>query len=233
MPTRYEQLAVSAYRKFVKNMDKYKSLCHTINDFECVHRDYIEGVQWQKAKTHAVKRALENYRVIYEGSQGVMIDKKYGIKPNTTELDTSINYALKFAKDTEEILKKNTNASFQAHNHKIGVARAYYARHGFGILPTEDSFLEDHLEDKSEENNYWNGTFRYGWFDAVLFRYAQKVNKVNELWLTCIDMLNGLEEVKVCNSYLYTGLIDPKFASLFDYYFDNEKNVIITNIRRN
>ena len=54
-----------------------------------------------------------------------------------------------------------------------------------------------------------------------------------DTWLTCIDMLNGLEEVKVCNSYLYTGLIDPKFASLFDYYFDNEKNVIITNIRRN
>lgn len=156
---------------------------------------------------------------IWEGSQGFLIDKEYGIKPNTTLLDTTNKFALDIAYKNDKVVK-------------IGIARAFTTRHGPGVFPTEDSKLSDKISDKNQDHTVWNGKPRYGWFDAVMLRYAQRVNQVDKLYLSSLDLLNGEENVYICNEYEYNGDIDDEFMQLFEYYTDSV-GTHITNIIKN
>lgn len=241
---RSEQLARSYYQKAKNALADYGWLGANICTLEDVHQRKLESVGWEKSFAYSSALALRhNYVVIYEGSQGLLLDRRYGIRPNTTCLDTSIQHALYDVRLANEFFEKRINTSpnkeeqffdpvNDVHNHKIGIGKAIFSRHGIGALPTADAFLDEHVEDHNQNISFWNGAIRFGWFDAVLFRYAQKINKVSEVYLSCLDMLNGLEEVKVCNSYLYRGRLDKSFASLFHYYIDSNKNIIVTDIKK-
>ena len=241
---RAEELAKGYYQKAKKALEDYVWLRNNICTLEEVHQRRIDSIEGGDYIPYAVYQKIrDNYVVIYEGSQGLLLDRRYGIRPNTTCIDTSIQHALYDVRKTNEFLLEKIGAPWEedyfgfnpamdVHNHKIGIAKAIYSRHGIGPLPTADEYLDEHLEDKNQNISFWNGAIRFGWFDAVLFRYAQKINKVSEVYLSCIDMLNGLEEVRVCNSYLYKGCIDESFCALFHYYIDSDKNVIVTDIKK-
>lgn len=156
---------------------------------------------------------------IYEGSQGLLLDRVYGFKPNTTMLDTTNKYALKMLFDYQ-----NDNVV------KIGVLKAFSTRHGIGIFPTEDNNLNTKISDENQSNGFSNGSMRFGWFDAVLVRYAQKINQVDELYLSSLDKLNFFSKIKICNSYKYFGKVDDKFRSLFDFY-ESDGEIIIKDIK--
>ena len=159
----------------------------------------------------------KHQKAIFEGSQGLLIDCAYGIKPNTTFLDTTNNFALSICSNNDKITK-------------IGIAKSFCSRHGIGIFPTESTQLNSMIFDENQDVTFWNGKIRFGWFDAILFRYAQKVNKVDEVYLSSLDKLDNFDNIKICNEYLYKGVVDDDFKKIFEYYI-KDKKVIITDIK--
>lgn len=164
---------------------------------------------------------IENYNtIIFEGSQGLLIDKFFGIKPNTTFLDTTNKFAIEISHCRKNI-------------HKIGIAKAFTSRHGFGIFPTETIEVSSKISDKNQDSSFWNGSIRFGWFDAILLRYAQKVNQVDELYLSSLDKLDTFETIKICNEYIFTDVIDETFPRIFDFYISQFGEIVITDIKEN
>jgi len=158
--------------------------------------------------------------VIYEGSQGLLIDGTYGIKPNTTYLDTTIDYAVKISSYKDDI-------------HKIGVVKAVESRHGPGIFPTESEEVSSNVEDDNQEETFWNGKIRFGWFDLVLFRYAQNVNCVDELFLSSVDKLDSFKKINICTGYIYNDEPNRLFKELFDYSYMPDGRIAVTDIKKN
>lgn len=158
--------------------------------------------------------------ILFEGSQGLLIDAKYGIKPNTTKIDTTNHFASGLC---EEI---NYNPIL------IGASRAFASRHGRGILPTKDDMLQEAIDDVNQSSNYWQGNPIYGWYDAVLMRYSQKISNNDQLFISGLDQLSNFEIIKICNSYIYTGIIDDEFRRIFEFYKDNNR-IFITDIKEN
>jgi adenylosuccinate synthase len=168
----------------------------------------------------SIEEFHKNGNVLFEGSQGVLLDKIYGIKPNITSLDTTNNYGVKLA----EYINTNINT--------IGCIGALNSRHGYGILPTFDKKLQKVIHDYNQIPSYFQGVPKYGWFDSVLARYSLKYSKNKELFMSALDRLSSFDKLKICNSYIYTGKIDEEFERTFDYYNENGK-VIINDIKQN
>lgn len=193
----------------------------------------IASDMWQKfcmTKQYDLKECLyESYdttlrkkheTVVWEGSQGFLIDKKYGIYPNTTNLITTNEPALDIAYLRDEI-------------RKIGITKAFCSRHGMGVFVTEDIDLQNYIKDANQDCSFWNGSQRYGWFDVPMFRYADRVNNVDEIYLSSLDKLNGLDKVKICTKYKYNGEINEEFKQTFDFYHEWANVVYIVGIKNN
>ena len=187
---------------------KFKQQPNDLNFSRCIYNSYELSLR-------------KNCRsAIFEGSQGLLIDGRYGIKPNTTLLDTTNHFAVAISHYTDN-------------NIKIGITKAFASRHGIGIFPTETAEVSDRICDENQEETFWNGRIRFGWFDGVLFRYAQSVNQVDELFLSSIDKLDGFKTIKVCNEYYYNDIPDEKFGEIFSYYTTSNGQIIITDIKKN
>ena len=209
-----------------KMQDKlYLEINYTLrkNAYEEFAIEYVKS--YEKLRNTFGKFSFESISnkpiTIFEGSQGLLIDGRYGIKPNTTYLDTTNKYALEMLQGTENVVK-------------IGIAKAFNSRHGLGVFPTED--IEDvssKITDENQDVSFWNGAIRFGWFDAVLLRYAQRINQVEEIYLSSIDKLDAFETIKVCNEYQYCGQIDETFEETFDYYVQPDGKIVITDIKSN
>lgn len=129
--------------------------------------------------------------VIFEGAQGVLLDADMGFHPYTTWSRCTAKNALNLIKEMVP-----DSSVFQ-----IGVMRSYAVRHGPGPLPTETNVLTSIVSDHNKQNE-WQGTVRYGWFDAVLARYALGVaGKIDTLAVTHMDMLPHLNTWKYCEGY--------------------------------
>jgi adenylosuccinate synthase len=85
----------------------------------------------------------------------------------------------------------------------LGVAKAYTTRVGEGPLPTElEGPLADRLRETGQEYGASTGRpRRCGWYDAVVVRYSARVNGLDAIALTKLDVLDGLSEVKICTGY--------------------------------
>ena len=155
---------------------------------------------------------------VFEGSQGLLIDGTYGIKPNTTHLDTTAHFARTLCGEDDTTVT-------------VGVIKAFTSRHGQGLFPTESPELSACISDGNQETSFWNGGIRFGWFDAVLFRYAQRINRVQELYLSSLDLLDELETIGVCDAYRYHGTVDARFDELFVYSTSDGGEITVTDIR--
>ena len=162
----------------------------------------------------------KNSSVLFEGSQGLLLDRELGIKPNTTSLDTTNKYGIKLSNEID------TNPI------SIGCISSLISRHGKGILPTHDKYLDSLVYDKNQLYSYFQGVPRYGWFDAVLFRYSHLVNPNDYYFISGLDRLNMFDTLKICNRYIYYGDIDEEFDSIFNYDYEND-HVYIYDIKRN
>jgi adenylosuccinate synthase len=132
--------------------------------------------------------------ILFEGAQGVLLDENYGFAPYTTWSTTT------FA---------NADTLVQEHSYpgeiiRLGLLRAYGTRHGAGPFPTEDRTLTLALPDQHNTWNDWQRTFRVGYLDLVIARYAKEVlGQLDYLALTNVDRLEMMPEWKICNSYSY------------------------------
>jgi adenylosuccinate synthase len=148
-------------------------------------------------------RALrEGKRVLLEGGQGTLLDLDHGTYPFVTSSNPVAGGAL-----------TGTGLGPKEVDRVVGVAKAYVTRVGSGPFPTEDLGAGgQHLSGKGSEVGTTTGRpRRCGWFDAVLLRYAARVNGLTELFLTKLDVLSGLDEVRVCTAYRYEGRLFEDF----------------------
>ncbi|HTM67909.1 MAG TPA: adenylosuccinate synthetase [Candidatus Binatia bacterium] len=143
--------------------------------------------------------------VIFEGSQGVLLDEWRGFHPYTTWSTCTFDNAL-------GLLAEH---GYDGGVGKLGVVRAYQTRHGPGPFPTEDAALTAAIPDLHNAMDDWQRGFRVGWFDAVATRYAiGACGGVDALAVTCLDRLQGVPAWKVCDAY---ALAAPDDEGLFDH----------------
>jgi len=148
-----------------------------------------------------VTQLLDNYTnegrpMMFEGAQGMMLDVDHGTYPFVTSSTTSSGSAA-----------SGSGIGPKAFDEVLGIVKAYTTRVGAGPFPTELSCdVGEHLGTKGHEFGATTGrSRRCGWFDAVLMRRSRQVNGLTTLCLTKLDVLDGLDELKICNSYRYKG----------------------------
>jgi len=134
--------------------------------------------------------------LLLEGAQAVMLDIDHGTYPFVTSSSSAVGGAC-------------TGAGIppSAINATIGVIKAYTTRVGGGPFPTElNDAMGEHLRAKGGEYGASTGRpRRTGWFDAVVARYAVMVNGLDALALTKLDVLDDLDEIKICVAYRVNG----------------------------
>lgn len=128
--------------------------------------------------------------VVFEGAQGILLDQTWGFHPHTTWSD--ITFA-----NADKILDSHK----PEHIEKIGVIRTYHTRHGAGPFPSALRFDKSiELPEVHNGKNDWQGAFRVGYFDMVLFKYALRaIKNLDHVAVTHMDMLPKLP--KMCISY--------------------------------
>jgi adenylosuccinate synthase len=134
--------------------------------------------------------------LLLEGAQATMLDIDHGTYPFVTSSNSSIGGACTGA----GIPPNRINAT-------IGVIKAYTTRVGGGPFPTElNDALGEHIRARGGEYGASTGRpRRTGWFDAVVARYAVMVNGLDALALTKLDVLDDLDEIRICTGYRING----------------------------
>ncbi len=164
----------------------------------------------------------QTLNIIFEGAQGVLLDEEFGFFPHVTRAKTTTQNA-------DEIL-----AEFAPEMpvQKIGILRSYSVRHGAGPLPSEDLALSDVLAEHNT-HNLWQGSPRYGWFDAVLARYAlAATGGVDTLAITHMDILPRLPAWCYVDEYQNIKMPAPKHLSLAERaQFTSELNAVQPNLK--
>jgi len=134
--------------------------------------------------------------VIFEGAQGTLLDIDHGIYPYGTSSNTIAGGAC-----------TGVGVSPKKIDKIIGVMKAYISRVGTGPVPTE---LKGEIGDRIREAGGEYGTVtgrprRVGWLDLVPVKYSIRINGIDELVVTKLDVLNGVSPLKICIGYEYEG----------------------------
>ena len=147
----------------------------------------------------------DGHRILFEGAQGTLLDIDQGTYPFVTSSNTVAGQAA-----------TGSGVGPGAIGYVLGITKAYTTRVGEGPFPTEQvNEIGEFLGTRGHEFGVVTGRKRRcGWFDAVLVRQAVAVNGISGIALTKLDVLDGLDEIKVCTGYRLDGeLIDYLPAS--------------------
>ena len=184
-----------------KNRLFEKMYGHEPLKFEDIFEEYYEYGQVLKDYVTDTSVILNDAldsgkRVLFEGAQGVMLDIDQGTYPFVTSSNpvaggVTIGSGVGPAKIDKV----------------VGACKAYTSRVGDGPFPTE---LHDEIGDHIREVGHEYGTVtkrprRIGWFDSVVMRHSKRVSGLTNLCLNCVDVLTGLDEIKICTAYELNG----------------------------
>ncbi|MCG6975404.1 MAG: adenylosuccinate synthetase, partial [Acidiferrobacterales bacterium] len=135
-------------------------------------------------------------RVLFEGAQGTLLDIDHGTYPYVTSSNTSAGAA-----------STGTGVGPKFLDYVLGITKAYTTRVGAGPFPTELSdSVGEHLGTKGHEFGATTGRQRRcGWFDAVALKRSCFNNSITGMCITKLDVLDGLETVKLCIAYRVDG----------------------------
>ena len=150
-------------------------------------------------------RRRAGQRILFEGAQGTLLDIDHGTYPYVTSSNTVAGQA-----------SSGSGVGPGAIGYVLGITKAYTTRVGEGPFPTEqDNEVGEFLGTRGHEFGTVTGRKRRcGWFDAVLVRQAVAVNGIKGIALTKLDVLDGMEEIKICTGYRLDGeMIDYLPAS--------------------
>ncbi|MEI8594070.1 adenylosuccinate synthase [Photobacterium sp. SP02] len=152
-------------------------------------------------------------KIMFEGAQGTLLDIDHGTYPYVTSSNT-----------TAGGVAAGSGFGPRYLGYILGIAKAYCTRVGAGPFPTElDDAVGEHLGVKGNEFGATTGRKRRcGWFDAVAMRRAVQINSVSGFCLTKLDVLDGLEEIKICTGYK---LPDGKILTVSPMAADAFENV--------
>jgi adenylosuccinate synthase len=152
-------------------------------------KPWVTDISVFLAKTSAAGR-----RILFEGAQGTLLDIDHGTYPFVTSSNSTIGGVC-----------TGLGVSPKMIHGVLGVVKAYATRVGEGPMPTELLGASgDRLRDSGKEFGSVTGRpRRCGWYDAVVARYAARINGLDSVALTKLDVLDSLEEIKVCTGYRY------------------------------
>ena len=166
-------------------------------DFDKTYNDAMAVADMLKAMVVDVTDLLDKTRlagesILFEGAQGTLLDIDHGTYPYVTSSNTTAGGVA-------------TGAGFgPCHiDYVLGIVKAYTTRVGSGPFPTElNDEVGHHLGTKGHEFGATTGRERRcGWFDAVAMKRAIQLNSITGFCLTKLDVLDGLEEIKICTGY--------------------------------
>jgi adenylosuccinate synthase len=192
-----------------KNFYLKQCLCAETLDAESIIDQYKAFAQ--RLAPHVVNISIvmnqaikENKQILFEGAQGTHLDIDHGTYPFVTSSNTvSGNACCGAGIGPKEITGV------------VGIVKAYTTRVGSGPFPTE-LFDEtgDRIQTKGAEFGATTGRRRRcGWLDTVLLRNAVRLNGLTGLVITKLDVLGGLEQLKICTGYEYDGEIVSDFPA--------------------
>ena len=184
-----KQRIFNAY-KIDKKLDK-KEILDTYFDYGKKLKEYITTTHIELNK--AIKSGKN---ILLEGAQGTMLDVDYGSYPYTTSSHTIAGGS-------------TIGCGIGPHkiNDIIGIVKAYTTRVGEGPLPTElfDKNGE-HLQQKGHEyGTTTNRPRRCGWLDLVVVKHSCILSGITKIAITKLDVLDGLETIKICTKYNFSG----------------------------
>lgn len=142
--------------------------------------------------------------VLFEGAQGTLLDLDHGTYPYVTSSNTVAGGACCGAGVGPTHI-----------NGVIGISKAYTTRVGEGPFPTEmNGLMGDWFREKGREYGATTGRpRRCGWLDAVVLRHAARVNGLTGMAITKVDILSGLDKIKICTGYRFEGRLYEEFPS--------------------
>lgn len=155
----------------------------------------------------------EGKDILFEGAQGTLLDIDHGTYPYVTSSNSTAGGVCSGA----GIGPRDISRVF-------GVAKAYTTRVGEGPFPTEiKGEIGNLLQKRGDEYGATTGRpRRCGWFDGVILRYAARINSLDELILTKLDILDQLDKVKICVAYRVRGRVIRDFPSNFGLWEECE-----------
>jgi len=145
--------------------------------------------------TYLHERLAEGKSLLFEGAQGTYLDIDHGTYPFVTSSNTTAGGAC-----------TGSGVSPRKIDNVTCVAKAYTTRVGSGPFITENQDFSDRMHGMGREFGATTGRKRRcGWFDAVLVRHACRLNGADQLAVTNVDGLDGIESIKICTSYELRG----------------------------
>jgi len=177
----------------------YKAVLESYRGYAEVLSKYVADVS--VIVNEAIK---EGKNILFEGAQGTLLDLDHGTYPYVTSSNPTAGAACLGAGIGPTRIDR-----------VLGVAKAYTTRVGEGPFPTE---LKDEVGEYIQERGGEFGTTtgrrrRCGWFDGVAARYAARINGLDYLAVTKLDVLGGLDKVKICTGYRYRNDIIEDFPA--------------------
>lgn len=155
----------------------------------------------------------QNKRVLLEGAQGTLLDVDHGTYPFVTSSNTVAGQACSGA-----------GIGPTAIDDVLGITKSYTTRVGNGPFPTElNDDIGERLQMKGKEFGATTGRKRRcGWFDAVVVRHSARVNGLTSLAITKLDVLSGIDPIRICVGYKIRGKVTGQFPSSPEMFDDLE-----------
>lgn len=181
-----------ALRKFYKEPPiNFRSLLREYQGYTKKLRPYVTNISL--LLNNAISRRQS---ILFEGAQGTLLDVDFGTYPFVTSSNSTAGGAC-----------AGTGVGPTKIDRVMGVVKAYTTRVGEGPFPTEFApQMSAHIREKGGEYGATTGRpRRCGWLDMVMVRHSVLVNGIAELAVTKLDVLSGLERIKICTAYRYNG----------------------------
>lgn len=170
-------------------------------DFQQVLEQSLNWAEQLAPMTADVTGLLHDYRdrgdsVLYEGAQGALLDIDHGTYPFVTSSNTTAGGAA-----------TGSGMGPRGLDYVLGITKAYTTRVGAGPFPTElFDEMGEHLARRGHEFGSTTGRARRcGWFDAVALRRSNQINSVSGMCITKLDVLDGLDTIRICVGYQCDG----------------------------
>jgi len=193
----------------------YKAQVFNIDNIYDEYMGYAEKLKEHVADTDIIidKTIAEGGNILLEGAQGTLLDIDHGTYPYVTSSNATAGGACTGLGIGPTKISK-----------VLGVVKAYTTRVGAGPFPTEikDS-LGDAIREKGGEYGATTGRpRRCGWLDMVILRHSARINGLTGIAITKLDILDGLETIKICTSYNHNGKIYKEFPKELNIFQECE-----------
>jgi len=173
------------------------------------YRKYAERLRPYVDDTteYLLSAAESGKRILFEGAQGALLDVDHGTYPFVTSSNSS-----------GVGVSNGSGVPGKYIEHVVGVVKAYSTRVGGGPFPTEqDNEIGQRIRDQGNEyGTVTKRPRRCGWLDAVAIRYTARLSGVDAICVMLLDVLSGLDELKVCTAYEIDGKPTNQFPSHVD-----------------